>query len=396
MPLPVQEVVTARLSTEGTDEEIGERLGLTGEEVRELIAQGQAILDRSLALDFTIRYIAISEVVDADEPEPEFPSFDEDYEQIDEDDEFEHDERTSDLGQLIANSVDSLARASVDERTDDDSKKTLSEVLREAGNLFRLASERLRASSPPESSLRAAMADTRDDDESITLVVENPGDVTPLMMALQAADSVRVAQLESVTTETAVFRLSVSSMMELVRELMSHEGRLRPARLQTAGDEVTIELPVVDADVHAGATGAVSHPSGEQYELSVDSFFGARHFIESGDNVGPPHHHSYRVEAGFVSAQPDRQGFVLGFAHVRELVESTVMDYSETLLNTEDPFLELPPTTENLAKVFHQKITGKLRESAQASVQLKHVRVWESPSNSATYTDFGSDAAITA
>ena len=79
-------------------------------------------------------------------------------------------------------------------------------------------------------------------------------------------------------------------------------------------------------------------------------------------------------------------GFVVGFANVREIVDSTVLVYSETLLNTQEPFMDIPPTTENLARVFHDQIAEKLEALNEPTVRLERVRVWESPTNSAAYS----------
>ena len=112
MPLPVQEVVSARLSGDGSVEELGDPLGLTGEEVTELLQQGQAILDRALGRGFfTIRYIDAEVSAAEAESEPVFPS-------LDDDDEYEEYEnpRASELGEMIARSVDALTERAAAER----------------------------------------------------------------------------------------------------------------------------------------------------------------------------------------------------------------------------------------------------------------------------------------
>lgn len=418
MPLPVQEVVRARLSDNRSVEELGEPLGLTGEEVTELLQQGQAILDRALGRGFfTIRYIDAEVSAAEAENEPVFPDIDDE-----EDEDGYESPRATELGQMIARSVDALAeRAAAEGPGQEEAREVLSEALRDVGQLFRLAAERLGAvsgpSTPPNLPLRNELARSPGEPDAITVIVDGPTDIAGLLMAIQSASSVQWARLESFTPERAVFRLMIRSVMDLVRDLMSLEGNLRPTRLQMSGAEITIQLGQMGTD--SAATPQVAsaepptsqptatapadtapRPAGRQAvggqhvsELAVDSFFGARHFIESGGGkVGPPHHHSYRVEAGFVSARQTPHGFVLGFANVRQLVESTLMRYSETLLNTEEPFRQIPPTTENLARVFHQQIAEKLSALNQPDVLLKHVRVWESPTNSATYTD----VAITA
>ncbi len=405
MPLPVQEVVQARLSNPGSDESIGAPLGLTAEEVRALIEQGQAILDRTIGSTFSIRYIGAEELPVDDEPEPEFPTFDE----VEEEEQPEATEPSPDqteLRDLIARSFSSLADASTGAGLEDqDSRAVLSETLREVGNLLRIASDRLVADEPAEIPLRDALADRSDFEEPVTLVVENQPEIADFLIALQGHESVLWAKLVSHTAERTEISLVISSMMGFVRDVMTMEGAFRPSRLQMGVDQITIELPeqhavvaTAEEDIAPQAPLPVAATNGAKpaplYEMSVDSFFGARHFIESGQ--GGPHHHSYRVEATFNTAEPDGNGFAVGFASVREMVDSTVMVYSETLLNTEDPFREIAPTTENLARVFHDQVSARLHEMNVPSVSLRRIRVWESPVNSASYSANGATPAPTA
>lgn len=397
MPVPVQEVIRARLETPGTEEEIGEPLGLTGDEVYQLLQQGQAILDRTIGTGFRIRYIGEVELAPDEPPPAEFPAFEELADELEEDETAEEtrpSEAQDELGQMIARLIDALSEVSTGDGPESrEARDVLSEALREAGNLFQMASERVEGRRESDVSLRSALAEPREDEDRVTLIVRNPDDVSRFFMALQSIESVQWARLQEMTPEAATFVLVIDSMIGLVRDVMALEGPLRPTRLQMSGDEITVELPPQEPV----ATG--ERPSAQpvqQFELAVDSFFGARHFVESGSDQSPPHHHSYRVEASFVTSQPDNYGFVVGFAQIREMVDSTVMDYSETLLNTEEPFREIPPTTENLARVFHGRIAEKLAAADHSGVRLKHVRVWESPTNSATYSDSGADAAATA
>ena len=375
MPLPVQQVVSARLSNNGTDEQVGEQFGLSAEEVRQLIEQGQAILDRTIGTGFRIRYIGTDEIVDHDVPEPEFPDFDadEDFDEVP--DGSAGSGASPEIGQLIARSFEALSQtaASVDSE-DAGTREVLSEALREVGNLLRLAAYRLSDEEKPRAPLREALADARGSEEPLTVILENEPDIAPFFMALQTCESVQWARLESQTPERTRFNVVTSSVMGFMRDLMELEGDLRPTRLQISGSEITVDLAA-----GRGRTGAA--PEGH-FEMAVDSFFGARHFIEQG----APHHHSYRVEATLVTEAPAEQGFVIGFAEVRQSVESVVMAYSETLLNTEDPFREIAPTTENLARVFFGQISEKVQEVTGSSVALARVRVWESPTNSATYS----------
>jgi 6-pyruvoyl-tetrahydropterin synthase len=230
-------------------------------------------------------------------------------------------------------------------------------------------------------------------EDQITVIVPHPPDPAGFFLALDRLEVVTWARVESMDDERAVFRVQVASFMGLIRSLLALEAPNRPSRLQLSGTVVTVYLapPGEQGVAPTGAPPARTGAGGEggpRFELAVDAFFGARHFIFSNDRQGPPHHHSYRVEAVLQSATQDRDGFVIGFAQAREMIESTVMEFNETLLNTIDPFLETQPTTENLARVIHDRIAERM---AASPARLRQVRVWESPTNSAIY----SDAAVT-
>lgn len=388
MPLPVQEVVRARLANEGTEEEIGEPLGLAGDEVRQFLEQGQAILDRSVGPEFQIRYIGVDEPVPDESLESESSLFDAD--------EPARAESSVELSRIIAQSVEAIATAAVSDAEEESPRDVLAEALREASALFRLAAERMDSEDATDVPLRVALAGSGEDVEPVTLIVIDPTDISRFLVALQSIETVRWTRIEQLTANQAVLQLVIDSMTEFVRKVVALEASLKPTRLQISGRQVTVELPdqLGAADIPSAPNGASGGP--HTFEMSVDAFFGARHFIETKDGQSTPHHHSYRVEGSFLTSEPNGYGFVVGFAEMREVLESTVMDYSETLLNTQEPFLEVPPTTENLARVFHEKVTAKLQSLNEPGVQLKHIRVWESPTNSATYSDIQSNAAVTA
>ncbi len=395
MPIPVQRVVRERITNPGTDEEVAESLEMSVEEARGMIEQGQAILDRAIGADFRIQYIEPEDAGESQQPESLILD-----DSIDVDETELPDAADQDVEKLLAQSMSELAEVASDQsQTDPRSREVLSETLLEIGNLLRIASKRLTTEKTmDESPLREALADTRGADEPVTLVVVEPADVAPFFMALQQSDSVQWAKIERQTDARTEFKLVVGSMMSLVRDLMALEGSLRPTRMQMSGDRITIELPsgaVADASSEATESSETppayrtstngSHPE-HRFEMLIESFFGARHFIVTDDSVGLPHHHSYRIEASFVTSEPSNNGFVLGFANVREVVDSAVLMYSETLLNTQEPFMEVPPTTENLARVFFDQIAERLGELDVPSVALERIRVWESPTNSAAYS----------
>jgi 6-pyruvoyltetrahydropterin/6-carboxytetrahydropterin synthase len=207
---------------------------------------------------------------------------------------------------------------------------------------------------------------------------------------LDGLASTRWARVESKEDTRTIFAVEAVSSSALVRDVMGLEQPFRPVRLIVRDNEIEIELPI-EASTGAPAVPAspvVGEPANIRtqpvFELGADAFFGARHFVTMGGVQGPPHHHSFRVEALMDAPAQDSDGVVLGFGEARRLVEDIVLDYNESLLNTVEPFTTLQPTSENIAKVIFDRLKSQLNTN---DIRLKQVRVWESPTNSAAYSD---------
>ncbi|GEM_PF-121964 len=190
----------------------------------------------------------------------------------------------------------------------------------------------------------------------------------------------------SVAPDEATFGVRVTSVGDLVTGLLSMTGPLHPHSLEVSGDAVSITLQGEDdkAQPQPQKPGGPARQTGPQFELGADAFFNARHFVKVKGEQVPPHHHSYRVEATFVASAQDGDGLVLGFSDARALIERTVVDYQEALLNTVPPFNEVQPTCENIARVIHECISAQLKSG---NARLNVVRVWESPTAYASYSD---------
>ncbi len=166
-------------------------------------------------------------------------------------------------------------------------------------------------------------------------------------------------------------------------------GETEGAALGEATPELVLEA---DREELAAPTAKSNgtHTS-KSFELTVDSFFKARHFIPTTDEPSAPHMHSYRVEAGFLVSKEDNEGFAVGFAKIRDLIDEIAAGYNERLLNATAPFDEMPPTTENLAYIFFTQTNARISSFEMEAVRLKSIRIWESPTSSATYSGVGQD-----
>ncbi len=120
------------------------------------------------------------------------------------------------------------------------------------------------------------------------------------------------------------------------------------------------------------------------YELRVDVFFEARHFVTLEGESGPIHPHSYRMQLRCRSNQLKQEGHVVGFRELRQSAEEVVGAYNNRLLNNLAQFEKMQPTTENLAVVLYRELRQAL---ADFSVELSSITLWESPTEAVTYTE---------
>ena len=259
-------------------------------------------------------------------------------------------------------------------------QSTIREALRDASDIFRLAAERL-GEDPNEHPLRRLLADESSDE--IRIIADGLTEPAMYLVALDGLPSTRWARVESKEETRTIFAVEASSSSALVRDVMGLEPPFRPTRLVVRDNEIEIGLPE-EASTGAPSAGEVQVKTAPVFELGADAFFGARHFVTMGGVQGPPPHHSFRVEALMDASAQDSDGVVLGFGEARKLVEDIVADYNESLLNTVEPFTEIQPTSENIAKVIFDRLKADLDSD---EIRLKQVRVWESPTNSASYSD---------
>lgn len=118
-----------------------------------------------------------------------------------------------------------------------------------------------------------------------------------------------------------------------------------------------------------------------------------------------PHGHRYKIEVGvddklITTAGASDEGMVIDFGDLKQIMMDNldaVYDHSYTLWNLDEHkgiwagwkeaglkinFVDFPPTAENLAKHWYEIIEKKLEEK---SIKIKHVKVWETPTSTATY-----------
>jgi 6-pyruvoyltetrahydropterin/6-carboxytetrahydropterin synthase len=129
----------------------------------------------------------------------------------------------------------------------------------------------------------------------------------------------------------------------------------------------------------------LSPPEGAGYDLALDVFFNARHYVVMDGHRGPEHAHSYRMRVRCQSRtlSSDDQT-VIGYHILNKRVNDILQIYNNALLNNLSPFQNLQPTTEVLAAVTYQQLEHML---ADLPIHLINVTVWEAPTKAITYSN---------
>ncbi|NQW20670.1 MAG: 6-carboxytetrahydropterin synthase [Chloroflexi bacterium] len=381
LPAQLRKIARLRVVSEAPIGEIARDSGMTLEETENTLKNSQAIIWRMLGEGFSIEHIpdhtlperaVISKSASPRQPEPLSESVAEDA-------------NTFDLSAAIRAPLEALTAPLLGIRSGAAetaiAQNTIREALRDASAIFRLASERL-GEDPNEHPLHRLLADESADE--IRIIADGLTEPAMYLVALDGLSSVRWARVESKEEHRTIFAVEAASSGALVRDVMGLASPFRPIRLVVRDTEIEITLP---AEASNGVPVAAVSPQFRTqpvFELGADAFFGARHFVTMGGIQGPPHHHSFRVEALMETSAQDSDGVVLGFGDAKKLIESIVLDYNESLLNTVEPFTRIQPTSENIAKVIFDRLKVQLTTN---DIRLKQVRVWESPTNSASYSD---------
>lgn len=128
---------------------------------------------------------------------------------------------------------------------------------------------------------------------------------------------------------------------------------------------------------------AIFHPPASLiYEISMDLFFIATHYVTIEGQLGPPHTHSYRLQVRCHSqALSSQDQVVVTYKDLRDLIRQVTAAYNNQTLNHLPPFQKVQTTTENLTAVIYQQITRLLSD---LPVELTEITIWESPTEAIT------------
>lgn len=133
----------------------------------------------------------------------------------------------------------------------------------------------------------------------------------------------------------------------------------------------------VSRAVHLRAAGIL----GGMFELTIEREFAAAHAIMIRGEREPVHGHNWRVTLTVGGDSLDEDGLLVDFHDLEAQLDDILAPFQNRHLNEVEPFDQVNPTAENVARHIAQAITPALA----TGVKLIHVSVTEAPGCRATY-----------
>jgi 6-pyruvoyltetrahydropterin/6-carboxytetrahydropterin synthase len=122
------------------------------------------------------------------------------------------------------------------------------------------------------------------------------------------------------------------------------------------------------------------------FEVTVEAGFSSGHYLRNyKGKCENPHGHNYKVCVTLSGAELDHAGLLLDFKLLKNLLRPVIDRIDHRMLNELEPFTELNPSAENLAKYFYDQTSEQLAAMTQGRVRVKHVTIWETDTCTATY-----------
>jgi len=122
------------------------------------------------------------------------------------------------------------------------------------------------------------------------------------------------------------------------------------------------------------------------FVVSVQAHYDSAHFLRHyHGKCERLHGHRYVVEIALAAHELNEAGIAFDFVDVKRELRGLADRLDHENLNDLEPFTELEPSAENQARYFYEEMRRRLPEVAREAVL--YVRVWETPTQWATYSE---------
>lgn len=124
------------------------------------------------------------------------------------------------------------------------------------------------------------------------------------------------------------------------------------------------------------------------YSAGVTRPLRARHYL-AGDfgEESVPHSHPYRIELVCSSAELDEHGFSTDIAAMEQVLETTLAEIDDVLLNDLPWFTGKQTSLENLARYLVERLRSGLEQRGAAPREPLQIKIWENDNAWAGYRE---------
>lgn len=122
------------------------------------------------------------------------------------------------------------------------------------------------------------------------------------------------------------------------------------------------------------------------YVVSVQAHYDSAHFLRNyHGKCEKLHGHRYVVEAALATEELTEGGMAFDFADVKKHLRALADWLDHENINELPPFTEIEPSAENQARFFFDTLRERL--PADMAEALLYIRVWETPTQWAQYSE---------
>ena len=122
------------------------------------------------------------------------------------------------------------------------------------------------------------------------------------------------------------------------------------------------------------------------YEVTVEADFSSGHYLRNyHGRCENPHGHNYKVRVTLVGKELDQAGLLLDFKQLKHVMRPVIDRIDHQMLNDLEPFTEINPSAENLARYFYDQTSAQLQDMTSGRVRVKNCTIWETDTTSAIY-----------
>jgi len=122
------------------------------------------------------------------------------------------------------------------------------------------------------------------------------------------------------------------------------------------------------------------------YEITVERGFSSGHYLRNyKGKCENPHGHNYKVRLTLRGEKLDHAGLLLDFKDLKQVMRPVIDRIDHQMLNDLEPFTEINPSAENLARFFYDETNKQLSELTSGRVTVKDCTIYETDTTTATY-----------